>query len=55
MVSSQPSPYMEAFLVYLGGYLFQAYFGCHDILMLGRSPIKSREHPDMTIAVDWDA
>ena len=27
---------------------------CHDILMLGKSPIKWRQHPDMTIAVDWD-
>ena len=32
-------------------YLFQAHIGCHDILMLGSSPIK----PDMTIVVDWDA
>ena len=29
--------------------------GCHDILMLGRSPIKWRQRPDMTIAVDWEA
>ena len=27
---------------------------CHDILILGKSPIKWRQHPDMTIAVDWD-
>ena len=26
--------------------------GCHDILMLGRSPMKWRQRPDMTIAVD---
>ena len=35
---------------------------CHDILMLGRKDATSRQrccikmqHPDMTIAVDWDA
>ena len=26
----------------------------HDILMLVKSPIKLRQRPDMTIAVDWD-
>ena len=26
----------------------------HDILILGKSPIKWTKHPDMTIAVDWD-
>ena len=35
--------------------LVQAHFGCHDILMFGKSPIKWRRRPDMTIAVDWDA
>ena len=34
--------------------IFEAFFGCHDILILGRSPIKWRQHPNMTIAVDWD-
>ena len=43
-------PYIKAFLVYLGGY-----FGCHNVIMLGKSPVKCRQHPDMTIAVDWDA
>ena len=33
-------------VVYLGGYYF---------LMLGSCPIKWRQRPDMTIAVDWDA
>ena len=28
-------------------------FECHDILMLGKSPIKWKQRPDMTIAVDW--
>ena len=27
---------------------------CYDILMLGKSPIKWRQRPDMNIAVDWD-
>ena len=31
-----------------------AYFECHDILMLGKSLIKWRQHADMTIVVDWD-
>ena len=30
-------------------------FAYHAILILGTSPIKRRQHPDMmTIAVDWD-
>ena len=29
-------------------------FECHDILMLGKSLIKWRQRPDMTIVVDWD-
>ena len=29
-------------------------FGCHDILILGKSPIKWSQRPDMTLAVDWD-
>ena len=32
---------------------FEAMFGCHDILLLGKSLIKWRQHPDMTITVDW--
>ena len=40
----------------MGGYIFQAHFGYHGILMLGRSPIKWRHRSrDITIAVDWDA
>ena len=38
----------------LDGYTYEAHFECHDILMLGKSPIKWRQCPDMTIAVDWD-
>ena len=36
------------------GYIYDAHFECHDILMLGKSPIKWRQCPDMTFAVDWD-
>ena len=32
----------------------EAHFECHDIPMLGKSPIKWRQRPDLTIAVDWD-
>ena len=32
----------------------EALVGCHDILILGKSPIKWRQRPDMTLAVDWD-
>ena len=32
----------------------EALVGCHDILISGKSPIKWRQRPDMTIAVDWD-
>ena len=31
--------------------MYKAYFECHDILMLGKSPIKCRQRPSMTIAV----
>ena len=34
-------------------YLCEAHFECHDILMLGKSPIKWRQRPDLTIAIDW--
>ena len=30
------------------------FVGCYDILVLGKSPIKWRQRPDMTLAVDWD-
>ena len=33
--------------------IFEALVGCHDILILGKSPIKWRQRPDMTLAVDW--
>ena len=36
------------------GWLYLKYFGCHDLLFLGKSHIKCRQCPDMTIAVDWD-
>ena len=36
--------------------IFKAFFGCHDIRNFGwaASPIKMRQRPDMTIAVDRD-
>ena len=34
--------------------IFKAFVVCHDILNLGKSPIKWRQRPDMTLAVDWD-
>ena len=33
--------------------IFQALFLC-DILILGRSPVKWRLRPDITVAVEWD-
>ena len=39
----------------LFGWLFyEVHFESHDIPMLGKSPMKWRQRPDMTIAVDWD-
>ena len=32
---------------------YEAHFECHDIQMLGKSPIKWRQRPGMTTAVDW--
>ena len=32
----------------------EAHFGCHDILILRKSPIKWRQRHDKIIAVDWD-
>ena len=34
--------------------IFEALVGCHDILILNKSPIKWRRRPDMTLAVGWD-
>ena len=34
--------------------IFQTLVGYDDILIFGKSPIKWRQRPDMTIAVDWD-
>ena len=33
--------------------IFEALFGCHDVQILGNSPIKWMQHSDITIAVDW--
>ena len=34
--------------------MFEALFGCHDVLILGKSPMKWRQQSDMTIVVEWD-
>ena len=34
--------------------ILEAHFEHHDIPVLGRSPIKYWQLPDMIIAVDWD-
>ena len=34
--------------------ILDALFECHDVLSLGKSRIKSRQCPDMIIAVYWD-
>ena len=34
--------------------IFEALVECHDILIVGKSPIKLRHRPLMTIAVDWE-
>ena len=53
MVQVKPSIHIS--LSCLIGWLYlEEHFGCQDILMLGRSPIKWSECLDMAIAVDWD-
>ena len=34
--------------------IFQALVGCHDILILRKSPIKWGQRPDMALSVDLD-
>ena len=35
--------------------IFEALVGCHDILILGKSPIIWRQRPDdMNVAVNWN-
>ena len=38
----------------IGPLVFETLSGCYDVLILGNSPIKWRQRPYMTIAVDWD-
>ena len=39
----------------LGCFIFyEAYFECHGIIMLGKSPMKLGQRPDVAIAVNWD-
>ena len=37
-----------------GGVIFEAFCRCHDVLILDKCPIKWRQSPHMTIAIDWD-
>ena len=50
----QVRPSIPISLFGLVEWIFQALVGCHNILILGKSPIKWRQRPDMTLAVDWD-
>ena len=50
----QVKPSIHISLFYLNGWILQALVGCHEILILGKSLIKWRQRPDMTLAVDWD-
>ena len=38
----------------MGVFIYEAHFECHVTLIMGKSPIKWRQRPDMTFAVDWD-
>ena len=46
--------YKPYWLSSVHGYNYEAHLECHDILMLGKSPMKWRQRPDMTIAVNRD-
>ena len=50
----QVKPSILNISVHLRGYFIREQIRCHDILILGRSTIKRRLRPDMTVAVDWD-
>ena len=54
MVHGKPSIHLSL-IGLVGWVIFEALVGCHDILILGKSLIKWRQHPDMTMVVDWDA
>ena len=43
--------YKPYWLSWVHGYNNEVHFECLDILMLGKSPIKWRQRPDMTIAL----
>ena len=48
-------PFIRISLIELVGWVIcEALAGCHDIIILGTSPIKWRQRPDMTMAVNWD-
>ena len=48
-VNFKVKPYRLAWV-----YIYEAHFECHDILMLGKSPIQWRQRPGKTLAVGWD-
>ena len=55
MVQVKPKPFIRISLLWLSWVvIFQALAGCHDNLILGKSPLKWRHRPDKTLAVDWD-
>ena len=43
--------YKPYWLSWVHDYNYEEHFECLDILMLGKSPIKWRQRPDMTIAL----
>ena len=49
----QVKPFIHVSILWLTWMVIvQALIGCHDILILGKSPINWRQRPDMTLAVD---
>ena len=50
--SSKPSVHISLSCLLQWSY-YEAHLACHDMLILGRSPLKQRQSLDMTIAVAW--
>ena len=42
-------PYWLSWMV-----IFEALCGCHDVLILGKGPVKRRQRPDMVMVVEYD-
>ena len=34
--------------------MFEALCGCHDVLILGKGPVKRGQRPDMAMVVEYD-